>query len=96
MTKKKAVKGYYDPLKPRKELIANPQVEKFHDYNALGTVRILHRKEALSFPELALTAEHKGSYMREIGEALKNAGFTDELRGKWVFRSNKFNIFVYI
>lgn len=90
-----AAKGY-DPLKKRSGLIANPQVKGFHDYGALGTVRILHRKNAVSFPELALTAEHKGNYMAEIGEALSNAGFTDELQGKWVLRTNKFNIFVYV
>ena len=87
--------GKYDPkpLKTRKALIANPPVEKFHDYGALGTIRILHRKKAELFPELALTAEKKGV---DIKPALTAAGFTDEKSGKWVLRTNKFNIFVYI
>lgn len=89
-------KGKLDPkLRTRKALIANPPVTRHTDYDALGTVRILHRENALSFPELALTVEKKGG-KSELKNALENAGFTDEKSGKWVLRTNKFNIFVYI
>jgi len=91
MTKK--VKTYYDPLKVRKKLIASPQVKGFTDFEALGTIRILHRKDKTEFAELALTNQKKGK--KTVEKALNFAGFTKEARGKWCLRTNKFNVFVY-
>ena len=91
--KERKQKTYYDPLKVRKKLIASPQVKNFTDFEALGTIRILHRKDKTEFAELALTNQKKKR--KVIEKALNYAGFTKEARGKWCLRTNKFNVFVY-
>lgn len=93
MARKPKAKTYYDPLKVRKKLIANPQVKSFSDFDALGTIRILHRKDKTEFAELALTNQKKSR--KVIEKALNFAGFTKEAKGKWCLRTNKFNVFVY-
>jgi hypothetical protein len=92
---KKALKtkGIYDPLKVRKGLIKKPKVEAFSDHKASGLIRILERQEGTLFPEFAL---YPKSDRKLLTESLKDAGLKQESRDKWVLRTNKFNIFVYI
>lgn len=87
-------KGKLDPktIKVRKKLIANPPVIKFKDYKGSGLIRVLTR-EGDFFPEFALYPKH---VTRDMLLSFTDAGFTDEGRGKWVLRTNKFSIFVYI
>lgn len=80
--------GKLDPLRVRKGLIKKPKVLKYRDYKAGGLIRILTR-ERDHFPEFALYAK------RSLDAELKEAGFTMENKGKWVLRTNKFNIFVF-
>jgi hypothetical protein len=93
-------RAFLDPkeLKVRKGLINKPRVLDFRDFKASGLIRVLQREDAKNrevmdyFPEFAL-------YPRKatmIESSLKDAGLTQEARGKWVLRTNKFNIFVYI
>jgi hypothetical protein len=99
MVKKKAKKmGLYDPkkaLKVRKRLTDKPKVQSFKDIKADGLVRVLFREADGRFPEFALYPK-KSKYSLEMKAALHNAGLTEEARGKWVLRTNKFNIFVYV
>jgi hypothetical protein len=92
---KKALKtkGILDPekLKARRGLINKPHVLGYSDYKCSGLVRILRRVEDI-FPEFALYPSGKTI----IVPSLLQAGFNEESRGKWVLRTNKFNIFVYI
>lgn len=88
----------HDPeVKVRKKLIVNPQVLQVNDFTSKGLVRVLHRKTD-SFPEFALYPEHTRSQFNKniVLGSLKDAGFTDEGKGKWVLRTNKFNVFVYV
>jgi hypothetical protein len=85
-------KGLLDPLKVRKGLINKPNVEAFSDHKGSGLIRVLERKDGSLFPEMAL-------YLRGrplITESLRDGGLIEEARGKWVLRTNKFNIFVYV
>jgi phage terminase large subunit-like protein len=102
LCKRKAEKrGLYDPkkksLKVRKRLTDKPKVLGFKDFKASGLVRVLQREDAKNrevmdyFPEFALYPRKSA----RIESALTDAGFTQESRGKWVLRTNKFNIFVY-
>ena len=86
-------KGIYDPLKARRGLIKKPKVLSFKDYDAKGLIRLLNRENNL-FPEFAIyPTTHK---LVTLQDCFKDAGFKQESRGKWVLRTNKFNIFVYI
>jgi len=82
-----------DPLKARKGLIKKPKVEAYTDHKANGLIRILERQEGTLFPEFAL---YPKSDRKLLTESLKDAGLKQESKGKWVLRTNKFNIFVYI
>ena len=89
---KKALKtkAKLDPLKPRKRLINKPRVIDHVDVKASGLIRVLYREDNTVFPEFAL-------YPKALDVmCLKHAGLKEEARGKWVLRTNKFNIFVYI
>jgi hypothetical protein len=83
-----------EPIRQRKQLIANPQVQSYTDVPAKGLVRVLFRKDGSEFPEFALYAPKRAK--SGMVNALNDAQFTDEGRGKWVLRTNKFNIFVYL
>ena len=91
---KKALKtkGKYDPLKVRKGLTNKPKVHRFIDQKARGLIRVLYRKDDTYFPEFALYTTKKA----HIIGSLLHAGLKEESKGKWVLRTNKFNIFVYI
>lgn len=81
-------------LTTRKKLIANPQVTGYVDAKTnWAVIRVLYRRNAPALPEFAMKAI---SGTMELHDGLQAAGFTDEGRGKWVLRTNKFNIFVYI
>lgn len=97
-TKKRKRKKRLDPeLKVRKKLIATPRVLKFKDYNAReGKIRVLWRVNKTLFPELMLALKFKGMAHEVQDDMLKDAGFTEESKGQWVFRSNKFSVFVYV
>ena len=84
-------KGILDPLKARKGLTNKPHVLGYSDYKCSGLVRVL-RRVGDNFPEFALYPSRKTI----IVPSLQQAGFNEESRGKWVLRTNKFNIFVYI
>jgi len=84
-------KGKLDPLRIRNMLRQKPEVEKYLDFKAGGLVRVLIRKDGSLFPELALYPRP----VEYIIDSMKDAGFKQESRGKWVLRTNKFNIFVY-
>ena len=101
--KKKTKKmGLYDPkkkaLKVREKLTNKPKVLGFKDFKASGLVRVLQREDAKNrevmdyFPEFALYPKKSP----RIESGLTDAGFKQESRGKWVLRTNKFNIFVYV
>jgi hypothetical protein len=89
--RKRMGKWKLDPLKVRKGLIKNPKVLGFSDYKCAGLVRVL-RRVGDNFPEFALYPSRKTI----IIPSLQQAGFKQESRGKWVLRTNKFNIFVYV
>ncbi len=83
-----------DPsLKVRRKLIKKPKVEVFSDYKASGLVRILERQDGTLFPEFAL---YPKSNRALLTESLKDAGLTEEAKGKWVLRTDKFSIFIYV
>ena len=79
-----------EKLKARRGLINKPRVLAVEDIRSGGLVRLLRRQEDI-FPEFALYPKRKFQPL-----ALKFAGFNEESRGKWVLRTNKFNIFVYL
>ena len=96
MVKKKRVKhGLYDPkkkrLKVRKKLTDKPKVLSHADFHGDGLIRVLTREKDL-FPEFAVYPSRRSVDMLQ---SLECAGLKPEGRGKWVLRTNKFNIFVY-
>jgi hypothetical protein len=101
--KRKAEKrGLYDPkkkaLKVRKRLTDKPKVLSHKDFKADGLIRVLARKDGTYFPEFALYPQknfNRRNKARPLA-SLVDAGLTEESRGKWVLRTNKFNIFVYV
>lgn len=104
VNKKKSKKmGLYDPkkkaLKVRKKLTDKPRVVTFKDYKGQGLIRVLRRANWTLFPEFALYVKLEGPkhpVHEEHDEMLREAGLTEEQSGKWVLRTNKFNIFVYV
>ena len=92
--RKRAKKKLDAEAKVRKKLIANPQVQRFVDAKSnWAVVRVLHRKGA---PPLAEIGVKVVSGKVEVKEAVDAAGFTNEGQGKWVWRSNKFSVFIYV
>ena len=87
-------KGILDPLKVRKGLTKKPKVLNYMDYKGEGLMRVLVREKD-RFPEFALYIT-KPKAWQTTKDALIDAGLMEESRGKWVLRTNKFNIFVYI
>lgn len=79
-----------DPIKVRKRLISKPKVLWHRDTKSDGLIRVLRRKKDY-FPEFALYP--KGQFEHQ---ALKDAGLRQEEPRKWVLRTNKYSIFVYI
>lgn len=92
--------GKLDPeLKVRKGLIKKPKVTSYKDFKASGLMRVLwlddptHKLgEYRLFPEFALYPKRKPAIL----SSLQHAGFKEEEAGKWVLRTNKFSVFVYV
>jgi hypothetical protein len=69
----------------------------YYDFEADGLIRVLLREDQTLFPELALYIKlYSLTHLAiDVLESLRQAGFREEERGKWVLRTDKFNIFVY-
>lgn len=95
-TKRAVKKRKLDPELKERNLTATPRVVKFKDYKGKGLIRVLWRANKTLFPELALFLKFRGMAHELQDDMLKDAGLTEEKNGKWVLRTNKFNIFVYV
>lgn len=83
-----------DPvLKVRRKLISLPHVKAFKDFNCSGLIRVLDREKD-KFPEFALYPRNRN--LAKIVKGLRDAGLAQEEKGKWVLRTDRFNIFVYV
>jgi len=94
-TKKRAavrLPGDSNAIKIRKGLINKPKVLKHVDHKGYGLVRVLTREKDF-FPEFAVYPDRSS---KDVKQSLKDAGLKEEQRGKWVLRTNRFNIFVYV
>jgi len=90
---KKRRKRTHDPaIKARRQLIETPKVISYADLKADGLIRVLIRQDQTAFPEFAFYTRAR----KDLEVALSDAGLKQESRGKWVLRTNKFNIFVYL
>jgi hypothetical protein len=81
-----------DPLRVRKGLTNKPKVLRHVDHKGYGLVRVLTREKDF-FPEFAVYPDRSS---KDVIQSLKDAGLKEEQRGKWVLRTNRFNIFVYV
>jgi len=79
-------------IKVRRALIDTPRVKRFRDFKGAGLLRVLERSSDL-FPEFALYMRQGGSM---VLRSLEDAGLKEEERGKWVLRTDRFSIFVYV
>jgi hypothetical protein len=79
-------------IRVRRKLINKPAVKSFKDFPASGLIRVLDREKD-KFPEFALYPRAKNK--AKIEKSLRHAGFKEEETGKWVLRTDNFNIFVY-
>jgi hypothetical protein len=82
----------HDPLKVRKGLTNKPRVTDYLDIKGKGMIRVLRLAIGKNFPEFALYMEKR----KPLIAGLSHAGLKEESKGKWVLRTNKFNIFVYM
>jgi hypothetical protein len=89
--KRKKTQKTRDP-KVRRHFITKPAVKGFKDFAAPGLVRVLDREKD-KFPEFALYPRARNK--AKVEKSLKHAGLKEEETGKWVLRTDKFNIFVY-
>jgi len=86
----------HDPqqvIKVRKGMIKTPKVLGFGDYEADGLLRVLEREDGTCFPEFAL-------YMKNVDDlviaSLEHSGLKEKERNKYLLRTDKFNLFVYL
>jgi hypothetical protein len=79
-------------IRVRRKLISKPAVKSFKDFAASGLIRVLDREKD-KFPEFALYPRARNK--AKVEKSLRNAGLKEEEKGKWVLRTDKFNIFVY-
>jgi len=91
-----ALSGDFDPKK-RSKLINKPKVVSFNDIEGRGLIRVLRREDGSHYPEFAL---YPSRVMQTIGfhmeESLRDARFSLESKGKWILRTKKYSIFVYV
>jgi hypothetical protein len=80
-------------VRVRRRLVSMPEVKSHKDFNAPGLIRVLDRKED-KFPEFALYPRARN--VGKVTKSLRDAGLKQEEKGKWVLRTDKFNIFVYL
>jgi len=85
--------GFGNVLKTRTEMINKPWVTGFRDSDAKGLIRVLKREDGSYYPELTL---YMGKANKGVISSLVDSGFKEEERGKWVLRTNKMNVFVYV
>ena len=90
----------HDPsntIRIRKTMITKPKVVTFEDVEGRGLIRVLRRENGSHFPEFAI---YPSEVMQMVGfhmvESLRDAGFREQETDKWVLRTNRFNIFVYL
>lgn len=84
--------GVSNAIKIRKGLINKPKVLRHVDHKGYGLVRVLTREKDF-FPEFAVYPDRSS---KDVIQSLKDAGLKEEQRGKWVLRTNRLNIFVYV
>lgn len=77
----------------RRRLVSIPEAKSHKDFNAPGLIRVLDRKDD-KFPEFALYPKVRNT--GKITKSLRDAGLRQEERGKWVLRTDRFTIFVYV
>ena len=65
----------------------------FKDFNSPGLIRVLDREKD-KFPEFALYPRARN--VGKVTKSLRDAGLKEEERGKWVLRTDRFNVFVYV
>lgn len=92
MMPKKSRKPQKKTIRIRRKLINKPAVKSFKDFAASGLIRVLDREKD-KFPEFALYPRARNK--AKIEKSLRNAGLKEEETGKWVLRTDNFNIFVY-
>jgi hypothetical protein len=92
MMPKKSRKPKKKTIRVRRKLINKPAVKSFKDFPASGLIRVLDREKD-KFPEFALYPHAKNK--AKIEKSLRHAGLKEEESGKWVLRTDNFNIFVY-
>jgi hypothetical protein len=92
---RKAHKRNLDPFRKRRGLTSKPEVLGFKDFKGTSLVRVLQRKRDL-FPEFALYVRFKKMAHEVQDGMLKDAGLKEQGTGKWVLRTDRFNIFVYV
>jgi len=80
-------------IRIRRKLISKPAVKSFKDFPASGLIRVLDREKD-KFPEFALYPRARN--MAKVEKSLKHAGLKEEEAAKWVLRTDRFNIFVYV
>jgi hypothetical protein len=86
-------KGLADPvIHVRRKLVNAPPVKSFKDFPCSGLIRVLDREKD-KFPEFALYPRARNK--AKIEKSLRYAGLKEEEKGKWVLRTDRFNIFVY-
>jgi len=93
MMPKKSRKPQKKTIRIRRKLINKPAVKSFKDFAASGLIRVLDREKD-KFPEFALYPRARNK--AKIEKSLRHAGLKEEESGKWVLRTDNFNIFVYV
>jgi len=86
-------------LQIRRRLVERPAVVQYGDFEGDDSmIRLLLRSDDSTFPEFALYASrYRPKFSKKVmGQALRDAKFTEEARGKWVLRTDKLSIFVYL
>lgn len=79
-------------IRIRRKLVSKPAVKSFKDFAASGLIRVLDRDKD-KFPEFALYPRARNK--AKIEKSLRHAGLKQDEPGKWVLRTDTFNIFVY-
>ena len=90
---KKSRKPKKKTIRVRRKLINKPAVKSFKDFPASGLIRVLDREKD-KFPEFALYPRARNK--SKIEKSLRHAGLKEIETGKWVLRTDNFNIFVYV
>lgn len=86
----------HDPaqvIKVRRGMVEKPKVLGFGDYEGDGLIRVLEREDGSLFPEFAI-------FMKDVDDSvvgsLEFSKLKEEKKNKFVLRTDRFNIFVYL